>query len=494
MIREDRARAALGFTGGVATKGLELDAFAASVRRASAVPSGEGDKAMSLDAFVSNVNAFLAARSVRNVSVSGRVVTWTAPDWTWPTRYIIETRNATSGSWTARGAQTGLSYTAPSGVRQVRITPVTSAGNAKAHIETLGLPPTLTARISNSISRIIVGGTHTFTVTTTGGTGPATSVWSATRGTITSAGVYTAPATAGSDTVTFTYTRNGVTITATDTFTVFVAATTLTVSIGGARATLAETSFFDLTAVIGGTATGAIAYSWSVTAGQLTPSATSRTPRWNPPDVSVNTNVTISVTVTRGGITASDSFVVTVTPAAASSPTATILNPISRIETGATHDFNADITGGTGAVTNRSWSARRGTMSAIGGVYTAPSTAGSDTVTFSARKGGVLVTASVTFMVTVPITVTALISPSSPPDRRAGQTQVFTLFISGTATGTPSFAWSASGGSFVQASNFDFAGDSIRWTAPSTAGDYVISCTVTRGGVTATDSATITVV
>ncbi|MCY4123135.1 MAG: hypothetical protein OXG72_19690, partial [Acidobacteria bacterium] len=80
------------------------------------------------------MNLALETHAVRMLAAdtATREVTWTAPAFRMPASYCVDTRDGEDGAWTMRGLQGTLSYAAPAGVRQVRVTPVTAAGNARA--------------------------------------------------------------------------------------------------------------------------------------------------------------------------------------------------------------------------------------------------------------------------------------------------------------------------------------------------------------------------
>ena len=78
-----------------------------------------------------------------------------------------------------------------------------------------------------------------------------------------------------------------------------------------------------LGASVGGGATGTITYQWSATQGTLD-NAGSATPRWTPPSaVSGDTTVNISLTVTRGSVTATDTISVVVRDTSTPTPALT---------------------------------------------------------------------------------------------------------------------------------------------------------------------------
>jgi xanthomonalisin len=114
----------------------------------------------------------------------------------------------TTVTWTCSGgtvSATGL-YTAPATAGTYTVTATSTANtaiSAKATVTVTSGTPTVTVAISPTSATLVTGGTQQFTDTVTGTSNTAVN-WTATGGTITSAGLYTAPATAGNYTVTCT--------------------------------------------------------------------------------------------------------------------------------------------------------------------------------------------------------------------------------------------------------------------------------------------------
>lgn len=178
-----------------------------------------------------------------------------------------------------------------------------------------------------------------------------------------------------------------------------------TVSINGPGAAIAESDQHEFTASIVGGA-GPVSYFWTATAGtfgQTGATAGTAHPTYSPPDVSADTEVTVSLSVRRGGVTATASVTFTVTAVTVVAPSIRINNPIATIGAGESHDYSADIVGGAGAVANRKWEvvSGPGSFSATGGIYTAPTVSVPTEVEirFSATRGGVAASATDTFTI-----------------------------------------------------------------------------------------------
>ena len=173
---------------------------------------------------------------------------------------------------------------------------------------------------------------------------------------------YTAPGTnplqdaAGNDVVTFaaqSATNN-----------VPVPTATLTVDIGNIPSGNEGTTV-QLSPTVGGTATGTITYAWSATGGTLD-DATIAAPTWTRPSVSSSTTYTVSLTVMREGVSASDSDTTTVfdtdtqlpLPVA---PSATI-DAVATGSEGTTVPLSATVTGGSYDSLSYAWSVEAGTL------------------------------------------------------------------------------------------------------------------------------------
>jgi hypothetical protein len=109
------------------------------------------------------------------------------------------------------------------------------------------------------------------------------------------------------------------------------------------------------------------------------------------------------------------------------------------------------------------WSAILGTITSSG-MYTAPSTPGTDTVTATSAADSTK-SASATVTVTAPATVSVSVSPASAALVTGGRQQ-FTATVSGTSN--TSVTWTATGGTISSAGLY---------TAPATAGSYTATAT-----------------
>jgi beta-lactamase superfamily II metal-dependent hydrolase len=127
------------------------------------------------------------------------------------------------------------------------------------------VPSGVAVSLSPATASLATGGTATFTAAVTGTTNTAVT-WTCSAGSITAAGLYTAPATAGTATVTATSVAD-VTKSATATVTI-TAATPVSVAISPATASLATGGTATFTATVTGTTNTAV--TWTCSAGSIT--------------------------------------------------------------------------------------------------------------------------------------------------------------------------------------------------------------------------------
>jgi len=297
-----------------------------------------------------------------------------------------------------------------------------------------------------------------FNASVSGTSNPAVN-WKASGGSISSVGMYTAPMTAGSYVVTATSVADttksasaAVTVAAAATVTISIAPTSVSLTTGGSQ---------QFTATVGGSTNTAV--TWSATGGSISAAGLYTAP---------STAGTFTITATSAADpTKSASAIVSVS---APQVVAVSIAPGSAaLTTGGTRQFTATVTGTTNTAVT--WSATGGSV--VSGLYTAPNTAGTFTVTATSVADSTK-SASATVTVTAPV-VTVTISPTSA-SMLTGATQQFTASVSGSSN--TAVTWSATGGSVA----------SGLYTAPNTAGSYIITAT-SAADSTKSASATVTV-
>lgn len=338
---------------------------------------------------------------------------------------------------------TGL-YTAPAsaGVFHVR---ATSAAAPQVSAEaTVTVTPPVAVTVSPQSTSVLAGGTVAFsaTVTNASNTSVAWSVAPAGCGTITPAGVYTAPSTARTCTVVATSQADPLT-SASATVTVTAAPPSVVVTVSPPSASLVAGSTFTFTASVTnasntsvswsvapagcGTITSAGAYTAPATAGTCTVVATSQA------DPSKSASATVTITAPPAPV------VVTVTP----SPAA--------VDACTARTFSAAVTGTSNTAVT--WSVQEGAAGGsitTAGVYTAPSSAGTYHVVATSKADP-----TKSAIVTVTVSDRILSVAVNPPTIQVapGGSSQFTATVTttcGASTATSSVAVTAAGEVVVQ--------------------------------------------
>jgi hypothetical protein len=247
--------------------------------------------------------------------------------------------------------------------------------------------PVTSVALSPASASPAVNGRVQFTATVQGTTTDHSVTWSATIGTITSTGLFTAPATAGTGVVTATSVADP-TRSASAPVTVAVApnpnpnpnppppgpaVTSVTISPVSAKSATGGTLSFTAS-VQGSTSNKSV--TWSASLGSITPSGLYTAP------ASAGTATVTATSVADTTKSASAVVIVTAAPAPTPNPTITsvTVSPASTSTTeGTTLQFSASVQG-TASDKSVTWKAALGSITASG-LYTAPSKAGTDTVT-----------------------------------------------------------------------------------------------------------------
>jgi hypothetical protein len=306
---------------------------------------------------------------------------------------------ASIGSITAAGA-----YTAPktSGTATITATsnadPTKSASASITVTEPTPPPPTVTSVLITPVSAsTAANGTLAFSATVQGTTSNKSVTWSASAGSITAAGAFTAPKNTGTVSITATsnadptkFASANITVTATPPSVTSVAVSPLSAS-------TTTSGVLPFTATVQGT-TSNKSVTWSASAGSITVAGVFTAPK-SPGTVSITATSTADPTK-------SASARVTITAPAPPAPTVTsvAISPLSATTTtGGTLAFTATVQGTT---SNKSvtWTTSLGSITSSG-TYTAPATVGSAKITATSS-------ADATKSASVSVTVNA---PAPPP-------------------------------------------------------------------------------
>jgi hypothetical protein len=342
-------------------------------------------------------------------------------------------------TWTAStGAITSAGvYTAPSPVTttSATVTATSKTDTTKTATATITLTP-ISVSVLPATATLVAGATQTIVATVTSDCANAGVTWTASVGSITSAGVYTAPTPVTTATATFTATsKTDTTKTATATATltpiaVSVAPTTATL-IGGATQTFTPTVTGDTTLNQGVT--------WTASTGTITSGGV-----YTAPAVIMTTSATVTAT-SKTDPTKTATATVTLIPIS--------LNPISpatiSLGTGGSQAFT-DTVANDGSNSGVTWSIGTGVgtltaSSTMGVTYNAPTTVISSTTTVTLTATSIKdPTKTTTATITLnPISV--LISPASPAAMIGGATQAFTATVANDGSNS-GVTWTVTGG------------------------------------------------
>jgi hypothetical protein len=383
---------------------------------------------------------------------------------------------ATGGTISAAGMYTAGTST---GTFRVIATSVVGSKADTATVSITAAAPTLTSlTILPDSTGVKTGGTRQFAVSGTWSDGSTTTpavVWATNGGTISTSGMYEAPATAGNYRVVATQ-KNG---TRADTAKVTVTAGTTIVSLAVSpeQKTLspAESQQYSALATYSNGGTGTPSVTWSTTGGSISTSGVYTAPS------SAGTYRVIATTGTVKDTALANVVVPTVTSLVLS-PSSVTLNP------GKTQQFSALATWSDGEAhpLTFSFSATGGTIS-NGGLYTAGSTTGTYRVIVrcgvpACSKAD---TSSVTIQSATSTTVASLTIAPKTITLDIGEVYQFSATAKrsdGSTVSGVTLAWSTSGG---------LIDGSGQYRAPRTAGTYTVTVRHSGG---ASDNATVTVV
>ncbi len=384
------------------------------------------------------------------------------------------TWTASTGNITANGL-----YTAPAaaGTGIVTATSVADPTKSAAAPVTITATPNPNPPPSNpSVSSVTIspastttatGGVLDFSASVTGSAADKLVTWKAVLGTITSAGIYTAPSKAGTDLVTSTSIADpSKSASATVTVTAPPRTPSPTVSsviVSPTSASASAGTTLRFSASVQGTASDK-SVTWRALVGTVTSAGVYTAPAKSGVDVVTATSnadankfASASVTITNAPTPPPPPTVSSI----AVSPTSTSASASSTLH------FSASVQG-TVADKSVTWRAVLGTITSSG-TYTAPSRAGSDTVTATSNADGSK-SASATITITAaptppPATVSSVtVSPASAATS-AGGTLQFTASVQGTVT-DKSVSWRASIGT-ISASG--------QYTAPAKGGSDTVT-------------------
>lgn len=401
---------------------------------------------------LSETSATLAAGATQQFTATVTGTSNTAVTWSVDS---VAGGNATNGAVTAAGL-----YTAPNQAGTHVVTATSVADTTKSASATVTV--TGNVSISPGTATILAGATQQFQAAVKGQSN-ATVTWSvdsvsggnASVGTITSTGLYTAPAQPGNHTVVAT-SGTGPGNSATAPVTVF------TFSISPSAAAVAESTTQQFTATIQGLSNTSV--SWfvdGVAGGNTTTGTVSATGLYTAPG-QLGTHTVSATSVVATSTSASATITVTGSPALTPG-SATLL-------TGATQQFNFSVQGLSNPTITWSVDSVAGGNSSVGtisgsGLYTAPSEAGNHTVTASDGSGtGDTASVQVTVFSFSLSPGATLLSPSA--------TQQYTATITGLTNTSVTWSVDSVAGGNSSVGTIDTTG---LYTAPNAIGLHTIT-------------------
>ncbi len=210
-----------------------------------------------------------------------------------------------------------------------------------------GTQPSVSVAVSPTTATLASGGTQQFTASVSGSTNTAVT-WSASAGSISSTGLFTAPSVTSSTTVTVKATSQADT-TKSATATVTVNSQTqqaVSVSVSPSTATVSSGGSQQFTASVSGTTNTAV--TWSATAGSISSSGL-----FTAPSVTASTTVTVKAT-SQADTTKSSSATVTVNPTTTGTKPGLVAAYSFDENTGSTvNDLSGN--GNNGTISNATW-------------------------------------------------------------------------------------------------------------------------------------------
>ena len=373
----------------------------------------------------------------------------------------------TAVTWKVSGGNitSGGLYTAPASAGSYTVTATSAADSttSASAVVTVSQPTQVSISISPSTVSLSTGGQKQYTASVSG-TSNTAATWAASGGTVTTGGLYTAPSSAETYTVTATSAADStksasgvVTVSQPAQVSVSLSPTTASLSTGGQKQFTASVSGSTNTAVTwaasGGTVASGGLYTAPSSAGTYTVTATST-----------------------ADSTKSASAVVTV-----SQPTqvSISLSPSTvSLSTGGQEQFTANVSGTSNTAVT--WSASGGTVS-TSGLYVAPATAGTYTVT-AVSAADTTKSASATTSVSVAPVVSVSVSPTTVAMPQKWQQQ-FAATVSGSSNTAVIWSVKQGTGTITQ---------SGLYTAPQAVETDLISAT-SQADSTKSASASVTV-
>ncbi len=219
-----------------------------------------------------------------------------------------------------------------------------------------------------------------------------------------------------------------------------------------------------------------ITYEWSCSAGSVTGSG--QNAEWTAPVYPDSCTVTCTVKDASDSTSCSVTISVTETPNMPPVINSLVSDSYSVMQRG-TAVLTCTATDGDGDLLTYTWTCDGGSIGGTGEseIWTAPDTLDSCTVTCTVSDGSLTASGNVKIGVTEAPNLAPVISylAAEPSSVTAGESATFTCLASDADGDTLSYGWTCDGGSITGTSSSEV------WTAPQTAGQYTVTCTVSDG-------------
>ncbi len=277
-------------------------------------------------------------------------VTWTIDG--------LSVGNTTLGTIAGNGLDT--TYTAPltAGDHLLVATSVADPTKSASASITVVVPNSVTAvAVSPATLSLNTGATNQFAATVAGtGSYSSAVTWTAQKGTISSTGLYTAPATGGSDVVTAKSTQD-TTKTASSTITVAVPNSVTSVAVSPATLSLNTGATNQFSATVAGTGSYSSAVTWTAQKGTISSTGLYTAPATSGSDVVTATSAQDATKTASAAITV----------AVPNSVTSVAVSPATlSLSTSATNQFSATVAGTGNYSSTVIWTAQKGTITSAG--------------------------------------------------------------------------------------------------------------------------------
>ncbi len=297
--------------------------------------------------------------------------------------------------------------------------------------------------------------------------------WSATSGTITSSGLYTAPASlpaSGSDTIKATSTQDS---TKYGTAKIAVATAAIQPTVSGVNVVAAPSSITTAqtstcSATVAGTGTYSTTVTWTATGGTITQDGL-----FTPTGTGNGTCIANSTQAGYTNVSGAGRITVTAPPPTVTVTSIGVAAVPSSITTAQTSTCSATVAGTGAFSTAVTWTATGGTITA-GGVFTPSGTGTGSCTAHSAQAGYTSITGSANIAVTSPsATVTGITVSAVPSSITTAQTSTCSATVSGTGAFSNAVTWTATGGTITAGGVFTPSGTGTgSCTAHSTQAGY----------------------